>query len=118
MFDLFENANIEVEDDDEDRYCVFCDATIKQSEMFGHYRSEYHFTNRVEKLAARKPDVDTCGPCGYLDVENDIDFYCELGFDSVLANEGYLNREQDKEDGRYIPMQPTSCKNVNIWRMP
>lgn len=117
MHDLFENANIEVEDEEEDRYCIFCDANFVSSEFMEHHVSQFHIDNRIEKLAARNPDADTCGECDYLQVEDDIDFYCKLGFDSVLAAKGYLNCKQE-EDGRYVPTQPTSCSNVNIWRMP
>lgn len=114
--ELFDYADIEV-DEDEDRYCIFCDANFLTSEFMEHHISEFHVTNRKEKLEARNPDADTCGACMYLQVEEDVNFYCDLGFDSPFAKKGYLNCEQE-DDGRYVPRRPTSCSVISLWRTP
>lgn len=116
MSDLFDFAAIDVEEDEE-RYCVFCDANFLTSEFQEHHMSKFHIANRIEKLEARNPDADTCGACMYLQVENDVEFYCNLEFDSTLAEKGYLNCEQE-DDGKFVPMRPTSCSAVSLWRTP
>lgn len=116
MDDLFDYAAIDIEEDEE-RYCIFCDANFLTPEFQEHHMSEFHIENRIEKLKARNPDAGTCGACNYLQVEDDIRFYCDLEFDSSLAEKGYLNVEVE-EDGRHIPMQPTSCSVVNLWGTP
>lgn len=116
MVDLFEYSEVEI-DEDEERYCVFCDANFLTSEFQEHHTSEFHVTNRIEKLEARNPDADTCGACMYLQVEEDVKFYCAIEFDSTLAEKGYLNVEIE-DDGKHVPMQPTSCSVVSLWKTP
>ncbi len=116
MPDLFDYAQIELEEEVE-RYCVFCEETMPSSEVYEHALTTYHQDQRRAMLEARNPDNGYCGACQYLEVENDIDFYCFLEFSSVLAPKGQLNTEEEG-DGRLIPTQPTGCRVVNIWGKP
>lgn len=115
------NNNFQYNDRSEDIvYCVFCDENYKYKHTFTHKHSKLHMDNRMAMLrniprfsefcvAESKAD-STNGDleCPHL-IEEDGDWWCGIGFESVYGKRGELRTGKEFMENERKPRRPMEC---------
>lgn len=113
------NNNFQYNDRSEDIvYCVFCDENYKYKHTFTHKHSQLHMDNRMAMLrniprfsefcngdlTVRSPNEE----CPHL-IEEDGDWWCGIGFESVYGKRGELRTGKEFMENERKPRRPMEC---------
>ena len=107
------NSTFNYRDNREDIvYCIFCDENYKYGNVFNHKNSKSHMENRMAMLwnipKHSEFCVDNDDECPHL-VEEDNDWWCGIGFESVYGKRGELSTGKEFMENDRKPRRPMEC---------